>query len=61
MSWPGWSFMRRISGIGSLLITVVLFHAGSRSVLETTYLAMALNRSLNGSPDRAIHAADMDG
>jgi hypothetical protein len=56
MSWPGWSFRRRIASIGSRLITVVLFHSGSVSVLETTYLAMLLIRSLYGSPDRAIQA-----
>ena len=58
MSWPGCSFRRRIAAIGSPLITVVLFHSGSVSVLETTYLAMLFIRSLNGSPDLAIHAAE---
>ena len=33
-------------------MTVVLFHSGSRSVEETTYLRMPLIWSLAGSPDR---------
>ena len=61
MSWPGCSFRRRIAAIGSPLITVVLFHSASVSVLETTYLAMLFIRSLNGSPDLAIHAAENGG
>src|SRR6266700_2924188 len=61
MSWPGCSFRRRIAAIGSPLITVVLFHSGSRSVLDTTDLVMLLIRSLAGSPDRAIHAAAKTG
>lgn len=40
---------------------VVLFHSGSRSVLDTTDLVMLLIRSLTGSPDRAIHAAAKTG
>ena len=47
--------------MGSPLITVVLFHSGSVSVLETTYLAMLFIRSLNGSPDRAIQAGAKPG
>jgi hypothetical protein len=42
----GCSFRRRIAAIGSPLITMVLFHSGSRSVLDTTYLVMLLIRSL---------------
>ena len=30
-------------------------------MLETTYLAMLFIRSLNGSPDLAIHAAENGG
>ena len=61
MSRPGCSFRRRIASIGSRLITVVLFHSGSVSVLETTYLAMLFIRSLNGSPDLAIQAGAKPG
>src|SRR6266700_6745017 len=43
MSWPGCSFRRRIAAIGSPLITVVLFHSGSRSVLDTTYFGHAID------------------
>ena len=39
----------------------VLFHFGSRSVLDTTDLVMLLIWSLVGSPDRAIYAAAKTG
>ena len=37
-------------------ITVELFHSGSESVVETTYLGMSLNLSAN-SPSRWGHAS----
>ena len=33
-------------------MTRVLFHSGSRSVVETTYLGIELMRSETGSPER---------
>jgi hypothetical protein len=36
-------------------MTWVLFHAGSRSVVDTTYFGIASMRSEYGSPDRVGH------
>ena len=45
-----------MASTGSWSMTVVLFHFGSVSVVETTYLGSAFMRSLNGSPERDDHA-----
>ncbi len=55
MSAPGCCLRRRTVPIGSWSITVVFVHSGSVSVVETTYLVIALMWSLNGSPERLVH------
>ncbi len=50
MSAPGCCLSSRMASTGSWSITIVLFHVGSVSVLETTYFGRAFMRSAMGSP-----------
>src|SRR3954451_6811854 len=52
MSLPSAALSSLTAAATSPAITRVLFHSGSCSVVETTYLGIALNWSENGSPER---------